>query len=159
MRVLVTGATGYIGGRLVPRLLQRGHAVRCFARDAERLAGRFPNAEIFEGDLFDEEALSAALRDVEAAYYLIHFMGSRGCDFADLDRRGAEAFGRAARQRGVRRIVYLGGLGADDDRLSKHLRSRHEVGETLRRSGVPVTEFRAAMIVGSGSASFEMMRT
>ncbi len=158
MRVLVTGATGYIGGRLVPRLLQRGHAVGCFARDAERLAGRFPNAEIFEGDLFDEEALSAALRDVEAAYYLIHFMGSRGRDFADLDRRGAEAFGRAARQRGVRRIVYLGGLGADDDRLSKHLRSRHEVGETLRRSGVPVTEFRAAMIVGSGSASFEMMR-
>ena len=158
MRVLVTGATGYIGGRLVPRLLEAGHSVRCFARHAGRLAGRFEGIEVAEGDLFDREAVSAALRDVEVAYYLVHSMSASKGDFAKRDREAATLFAEAARDAGVAKIVYLGGLGNEKDGLSHHLRSRHEVGDMLRSTGVVVTEFRAAMIVGSGSASFEMMR-
>ena len=156
-RILVTGATGYIGGRLIPRLVEAGYTVRCMARDAKRLDGRFPHAEIVEGDVFDERSLRAACTDVDAAYYLVHSM-SDSREFEERDRAAAELFGRIARESGVRRIVYLGGLGSDDEKLSHHLRSRHEVGEILRASGVACTEFRAAMIVGSGSISFEMMR-
>ena len=156
-RILLTGATGYIGGRLIPRLIEAGYNVRCMARDAKRLDGRFPQAEIVEGDVFDERSLRAACTDVDAAYYLVHSM-SDSREFEERDRAAAELFGRIARESGVRRIVYLGGLGSDDEKLSHHLRSRHEVGEILRASGVACTEFRAAMIVGSGSISFEMMR-
>jgi len=157
MRVLVTGATGYIGGRLVPALVAAGHEVRVFARDAGRLEGRFPGVEIAKGDIFDGASVAAALAGCELAYYLVHSMAEGG-DFAASDREAAETFGTAARETGLKRIVYLGGLGQDGENLSHHLKSRHEVGDLLRASGVPVTEFRAAVIVGSGSVSFEMIR-
>ncbi len=156
--VLLTGATGYVGGRLLAELEARGHAVRCLARRPGNLAGRTgPRTEVVGGDVLDPASLQRALRGVEAAYYLVHSMGSRG-NFEDEDRRGAQAFGRAARDCGVRRIVYLGGLGEADDALSPHLRSRHEVGEVLGASGVPVLELRASIVIGSGSLSFEMVR-
>ncbi|GAC1652200.1 MAG: SDR family oxidoreductase [Vulcanimicrobiaceae bacterium] len=157
MKILVTGATGYIGGRLVPRLLAQGHAVRCFARNPQRLAGRFAGAEIVEGDLGKGESLQSACAGIEAAYYLVHGM-SDSPDFSRADREVALAFASAAREAGVKRIIYLGGLGDDAAKLSPHLRSRHEVGEILRQSGATVIEFRAAVIIGSGSVSFEMMR-
>ena len=158
MHVLVTGATGYIGGRLAPRLVEAGHRVRVVARDSARLEGRFENAEIVEGDLFDAASIRASLDGIDVAYYLVHSMTRSRGDFAENDRKAASIFAEAARDAGVKRIVYLGGLGVDHPTLSHHLRSRHETGEMLRSTGVPVTEFRAAMIVGSGSASFEMMR-
>jgi uncharacterized protein YbjT (DUF2867 family) len=154
----VTGATGYIGGRLVPRLTEKGHAVRVLARDAGRLEGRFSGVEVAQGDLFDRASVGAALAGIDVAYYLVHSMARDKGDFAASDRELAAIFGTAARDAGVRRIIYLGGLGEKGRELSHHLRSRHEVGEILREAGVPVTEFRAAMIVGAGSASFEMLR-
>jgi uncharacterized protein YbjT (DUF2867 family) len=159
MTILVTGATGYIGGRLVPRLLARGHHVRCMARDPGRLEGRAWGAavEIVRGDVLEPATLEAALEGIDLAYYLIHGMGAGG-DFHARDVAAARAFGQAARRAGVRRIVYLGGLGDAGSELSEHLRSRHATGDALRESGVPVTEFRAAVIVGSGSLSFEMIR-
>jgi len=158
VRVLVTGATGYIGGRLVPRLVEAGHAVRVLARDSGRLTGRFADVDVAEGDLFDRASIRASLQDVDVAYYLVHSMTRGRGDFAQKDREAAAIFARAAADAGVRRILYLGGLGVEGKGLSQHLRSRHETGEMLRSTDVPVTEFRAAMIVGSGSASFEMMR-
>jgi uncharacterized protein YbjT (DUF2867 family) len=159
MNVLVTGATGYVGGRLAPRLSAAGHRVICLARDPEQLAGReWGQVEVRRGDALEPASLRAALQGVEAAYYLIHSMAEGAHGFEDRDRQAAHNFGAAAREAGVRRIVYLGGLGQADDRLSTHLASRHEVGEILRASGVPVTEFRAAIVVGSGSISFEMIR-
>jgi len=158
VRVLVTGATGYIGGRLVPRLVDAGHTVRLLARDSGRLAGRFASVEIVEGDLFDRASIRASLQDIDATYYLVHSMTRGRGDFAESDRRAAAIFSSAAAEAGVKRIVYLGGLGVEGKKLSHHLRSRHETGQLLRSSDVAVTEFRAAMIVGSGSASFEMMR-
>jgi uncharacterized protein YbjT (DUF2867 family) len=158
MKVLVTGATGYIGGRLIPRLAEAGHTVRALARDSGRLAGRFEGVEIAEGDLFDRESLLAALDGIEVAYYLVHSMAKSSGDFTKRDLEAAKIFSEAARDAGVKRIVYLGGLGVDGPKLSRHLRSRHDTGKMLRFGGVPVTEFRAAIIVGSGSASFEMLR-
>jgi uncharacterized protein YbjT (DUF2867 family) len=158
MRILVTGATGYIGGRLVPALVSSGYQVRCAARLPERLAGRFEGVEVVRADVFDEASMIAAMASIDVAYYLVHSMSDDRHDFTQSDRIAAERFGNAARAAGVRRIVYLGGLGVDGSKLSKHLRSRHEVGDILRASGVPVTEFRAAIIVGSGSISFEMIR-
>lgn len=156
--MLVTGATGYIGGRLVPRLLARGHAVRCVARDPRRLAGRdWSGIEIVEGDLQDPSAVANALNGITDAYYLVHSM-AEGHEFRERDRVMAETFGRAAADAGVKRIVYLGGLGDATDVRSRHLISRHEVGRALAAFDVPVVELRAAVIVGSGSASFEMMR-
>ena len=158
MRVLVTGATGYIGGRLVPRLLAGGHAVRCLARDPRQLQGRpWPGAEIVQGDIGDPADLAFALEGIDTAYYLVHAM-ARGRTFREQDRQMARAFGEMARRVGVQRIIYLGGLGDPDEVRSRHLLSRHEVGAQLAASGVPVVEFRAAVIVGSGSASFEMIR-
>lgn len=160
MRVLVTGGTGYIGGRLIPRLLDAGHSVRCITRESEQLRAHFGDRiEIVGGDVFDPTALAAACRDMDAMYYLIHSMSSRSHDFAETDRRAAAVVGQAANDAHVGRIIYLGGLGERSASLSRHLRSRHEVGDILRASGVPVTELRAAVIIGAGSASFEMMRS
>lgn len=157
-RVLLTGATGYVGGRLLPRLEAAGYLVRCLARQASHLTGRVgPNTEVVEGDLLNRASLDAAFRGVGAAYYLVHSMGAAD-DFEERDRQAARNFADAARAAGVQRILYLGGLGEDRPDLSPHLRSRHDVGKVLRASGVPVIELRASIIIGSGSLSFEMIR-
>jgi uncharacterized protein YbjT (DUF2867 family) len=159
-RVLLTGASGYVGGRLLPRLEKRGLRVRCLARRPEFLAGRVgPRTQVVEADVLREATLRAALEGVDTAYYMVHSMGSASQQgFEAQDRLGAQNFARAARAAGVRRIVYLGGLGDEDTDLSPHLRSRHEVGRALRASGVPVIELRASVVIGSGSLSFEMLR-
>ena len=156
--ILLTGATGYVGGRLLRVLEQRGFRVRCLARRPEFLAARVrPGSEVLRGDLLEAGSLGAALEGVRAAYYLVHSMGESG-GFEEKDRQAAENFGEAARKAGVGRIIYLGGLGDDREDLSAHLRSRHEVGAALRASGVPVIELRASIVIGSGSLSFEMIR-
>ncbi len=156
--VLLTGATGYVGGRLLRRLEECGRPVRCLARRPEFLKGRAgAAAEVVAGDLLDAASLEFAFRSVHTAYYLVHSMAASG-SFEEKDRAAARNFSRAASAAGVSRIVYLGGLGDDADGLSQHLRSRHEVGEVLRSAGVPVIEFRASVILGSGSLSFEMIR-
>jgi len=156
--ILLTGATGYVGGRLLPLLVECGWRVRCLARQPERLASRVPaGVEVMPGDVLDAASLAPAMQGVHAAYYLVHSMGTTG-DFEEQDRIAADNFAAAARAAGVRRIVYLGGLGEDDAALSAHLRSRHEVGERLRAHGVQVVELRASIIIGSGSLSFEMIR-
>ncbi|MER5529217.1 SDR family oxidoreductase [Streptomyces sp. NPDC002677] len=161
-RCLVTGATGYIGGRLVPELLAEGHRVRCLARSPGKLrdhpwAGR---AEVVRGDVTDAADVAEAMLGVDVAYYLVHALGT-GADFEATDRTAARIFGEAARTAGVRRVVYLGGLtpsGVPESELSPHLRSRAEVGRILLDSGVPTTVLRAAVVIGSGSVSFEMLR-
>jgi uncharacterized protein YbjT (DUF2867 family)/uncharacterized protein YndB with AHSA1/START domain len=157
--VLVTGATGYIGGRLVPRLLEAGFRVRCLARDPARLQGRpwLGQAEVAAGDCLRADTLPSALQGVEVAFYLVHSMAG-GRDFEQRDVLAARNFAAAAKAVGVQRIIYLGGLGDPDTALSEHLRSRQETGAVLRETGVPVTEFRAPVIVGSGSLSFEIIR-
>jgi uncharacterized protein YbjT (DUF2867 family) len=156
--ILVTGATGYVGGRLLPLLVEDGWRVRCLARQPERLSARVPaEVEVVPGDVFDTASLALAMQGVAAAYYLVHSLGATG-DFEEQDRLAADNFAAAARAAGVERIIYLGGLGEDEVELSAHLRSRHEVGERLRAHGVPVIELRASIIIGSGSLSFEMIR-
>lgn len=156
--ILLTGATGYIGGRLLAALEARGERVRCLARSPERLRGRVAaGTEVVAGDVLDAASLHAALAGAEVAYYLVHAMGSAG-SFLEEERRGAEIFARAAREARVGRIVYLGGLGGGEG-LSDHLRSRQEVGRILRASGVPTLELRASIIIGSGSLSWEMARS
>lgn len=154
--ILITGATGYVGGELLQALLAAGHRVRCLARRPEALRA-VAGAEVVRGDVLDAASVRAAMAGVDTAYYLVHSMSSAG-SFEEEDRIAARVFGDAAREAGVRRIVYLGGLGSNRERLSAHLRSRHEVGEILRSSGVPVIEFRASIVIGSGSLSFEMVR-
>lgn len=156
--ILITGATGYVGGRLLPLLVEDGWRVRCLARQPERLTARVPaGVEIVAGDVLDAASVSLAMQGVDAAYYLVHAMGATG-DFEEKDRLAANTFAAAASAAGVRRVIYLGGLGEDQAELSAHLRSRHEVGERLRAQGVPVIELRASIIIGSGSLSFEMIR-
>lgn len=156
--VLVTGGTGYVGGRLLGALERRGVAVRALARRPEALRSRVsPATEVVQGDVLDASSLARALAGIDTAYYLVHSMGASR-DFAELDRQAALNFGRASRAAGVRRLVYLGGLGDAADDLSAHLRSRHETGEILRQGGVPVVEFRASIVIGSGSLSYEMVR-
>lgn len=157
--ILVTGATGYIGGRLVPRLLDAGYRVRCLVRDRSRLQGRpwLSRVDVAVGDVLRADSLGDAMRGVDAAYYLVHGM-AQGAGFRERDLEAALNFAGASALAGVGRIVYLGGLGDPGEHLSEHLRSRQETGAALRESGVPVTEFRAAVIVGSGSLSFEMIR-
>lgn len=156
MRILVTGATGYVGGRLIPRLLEAGHTVRVMVRDASRIAGRpwRPEVEVAVGDVLDRDSLVRALDGVDQAFYLVHSMMTEG--FEALDRTGAANFATAAPPT-LRKVIYLGGLLPRGEQRSKHLRSRAEVGSTLARS-VPVLELRAGPIIGSGSASFEMVR-
>ncbi len=158
--ILVTGATGYIGGRLVPQLLAKGYSVRCLARDPNRLRGREweDYVEIVAGDILDRESLVSAMKGCGTAYYLVHSMASGTGSFRDRDLQGARNFASAASEAQIERILYLGGLGRRSEQLSNHLSSRHEVGDVLRSGSVPTTELRAAMIIGSGSASFEMLR-
>jgi len=159
MRILLTGATGYVGGVLRPTLESRGVGLRCLARRPEKLAGLVgPATEVVAGDAADPDVLARACAGVDVAYWLVHSMES-GVDFERSDRLAAERFVAAATAAGVRRIVYLGGLGADDDRLSAHLRSRHEVGAILRSTGLDVVEFRASIVIGAGSFSFDLVRT
>ncbi len=157
--ILVTGATGYIGGRLVVRLLEMGYRIRCLVRDPERLQGHpwRDAVEIIAGDVLDANSLGPAMSGVDAAYYLIHSLAG-GADFHERDMTAARNFSAAACEGGVKRILFLGGLAAEAPDLSEHLRSRQDTGDALRSGGVPVTEFRAGVIVGSGSLSFEMIR-
>lgn len=157
--ILVTGAAGYIASRLIPRLLEADYRVRCLVRRPERLRRRlwYPHVEVIAGDLTLPESLSRALQDVSAAYYLVHSMAA-GSGYDRIDLESARNFGQAARQAGLEHIIYLGGLVDEREALATHLRSRIESGVALREAGVPVTEFRAGVIVGPGSVSFEMIR-
>ena len=158
--ILLTGGSGYVGGRLIPRLEKQGVKLRCLARNPDKLRSRLQaTAEVVPGDILDPLSLDRALQGVHTAYYLVHLMsGSK--DFEREDRQAALNFAGAAKQAGVRRIIYLGGLGDDaDPKLSPHLRSRHEVGKILRDSGVETIEFRASMVIGAGSLSFDLMKS
>jgi uncharacterized protein YbjT (DUF2867 family) len=157
-RLLVAGASGYVGGRLVPLLLAKGYTVRCLARNPDKLLAReWAAAEIVQGDVLKPETLEAAFDQIDVSYYLVHSMTGQK-DFENTDARGAENFARAAKVNGIKRIIYLGGLAKQTKGLSAHLRSRQEVGRILGDSGIPVTELRASIIIGSGSASFEIIR-
>jgi len=157
--ILVSGATGYIASRLVPRLLEQGYRVRCMVRRPGSLHGRpwSSNVEIFQGELKEEARLENALAGAWTAYYLIHNMSS-GRGYTALELEGARSFAKAAAAAGLEHIIYLGGLADPKARIAAHLRSRIETGEVLRSGSVPVTEFRAGVIVGPGSISFEMIR-
>jgi uncharacterized protein YbjT (DUF2867 family) len=158
--ILLTGGSGYVGGRLIPRLEQQGAKLRCLARNPDKLRSRVrAGTEIVQGDVLDRPSLDKALQGVHIAYYLVHLMaGSK--DFEQEDRQAGTQFAEAAKQAGVKRIIYLGGLGDDSlPDLSPHLRSRHEVGEILRESGVETIEFRASVVIGAGSLSFDLMKS
>ncbi len=159
MRVLVLGASGYVGGRLVPELLDAGFEVRCAARDPARLGGRpwSDRVEVTQADVGDASSMAVACQDVDVVVFLVHAMAASG-DFAARERDGARTVRDAAATAGVQRIVYLGGLGREDDALSAHLRSRQAVGRELAQGPVPVVELRAGVVLGSGSTSFEMLR-
>ena len=158
--VLLTGATGYVGGRLIPLLEKAGIALRCLARNPDKLRPRVaPSTDVVQGDVLDSASLERAMQNITTAYYLVHLMsGSK--DFEKDDRQAAMVFAQAASKAGVRRIIYLGGLGDDaDPKLSPHLRSRHEVGKILQESGVETIEFRASLVIGTGSLSFDLVKS
>ena len=161
-KVLVLGATGYVGGKLVPMLLEAGYAVRATGRSPEKVQtlewSKHPNIEIVKADVFDSDSLKTALKGIDTAYYLVHSMNPQSSDFEADDRRAANNMTKAASEANINRIIYLGGLGEADGSLSKHLRSRHEVSEILKSGPVPTTVLRAAMIIGAGSVSFEILR-
>lgn len=158
--VLLTGATGYVGSRLLPLLEERSLQVRCLARKPEKLSGKVAEStEIIRGDVLEPDSLAEALNGVSVAYYLVHLMASSP-NFEKQDREAAKNFGTAAKAAGVKRIIYMGGLGEESDpKLSPHLRSRHEVGQILRDSGVETIEFRASVVIGNGSLSFDLIRS
>ena len=158
--VLLTGASGYVGGRLIPLLEQQPVVLRCLARKPDKLRPLIKEStQIVRGDVLDPPSLDVSLKGVHTAYYLVHLMsGSK--DFEKEDRQAATNFAQAAKKAGIRRIVYLGGLGDDaDPKLSPHLRSRHEVGKILRDSGVETIEFRASLVIGTGSLSFDLVKS
>jgi uncharacterized protein YbjT (DUF2867 family) len=157
--ILVTGATGYIAGKLIPQLLKLGYRVRCLARRPQGLSGRtwFSQVEVVSGDVSFPESLPEAMRGVSAAYYLIHSMSS-GRGYTRRELEGARNFALAAQSAGLQHIIYLGGLADPEQDIAPHMRSRIQTGEVLRQGSVPVTEFRASLIIGSGSISFEMIR-
>ncbi len=159
MLILVTGATGYIASRLIPQLLARGHQVRAFARRPEKLRARswYPRVEAVQGDVTDFDSLASAMKDVHTAYYLVHNMAS-GRGYTSLEIQSAQNFARAAEQADVKHIIYLGGLADPEQHIAPHMRARIETGVTLRKGKTPVTEFRAGVVAGSGSISFEMIR-
>ncbi|MFC8127121.1 SDR family oxidoreductase [Streptomyces sp. NPDC057302] len=162
LHCLVAGASGYIGGRLVPELLTAGHQVRCLARSPAKLRDHpwAQDAEVAQGDVTDADSVAGAMQGIDVAYYLVHALGS-GSGFEETDRRAARIFAEQAHAAGVRRIVYLGGLtpqSVPESQLSPHLRSRAEVGQIFLGGPVPATVLRAAVVIGSGSASFEMLR-
>jgi uncharacterized protein YbjT (DUF2867 family) len=161
--ILVAGSTGYVGGRLIPALLEAGYTVRAMGRSLEKLAcrpwGRHPKVELAKGDVLDRQSLDTALLGCGAAYYLVHSMIAQKQKFVEADRKAAQNMVWAAESAGIDRIIYLGGLAEQKDGgLSKHLRSRIEVADILQSGAVPVTDLRAPMILGSGSASFEILR-
>lgn len=157
--ILVTGATGYIGGRLITAINRSKYDVRCFVRNPNNIQKKsFETAEVVQGDILDKESLSLAMEGVEIAYYLVHSMGGGGDNFEELDRIGALNFVECAEGAGVKKIVYFGGLGKVSSELSPHLRSRHEVGEILRKGKTQIIELQASVVIGSGSISFEMIR-
>lgn len=157
-KILIAGATGYVGSRLAPRLKEAGYSVRCIARNPQKLINRkWSDIEIVQGDVNDINSLREAMVGIDTAYYLVHAMSSTG-DFAEKDLRYASNFAEMAAEYKIKRIIYLGGLGKSDEKLSPHLESRHQVGRELSRKGIPVTELRASIIIGSGSASFEIIR-
>ncbi len=158
--ILLTGATGYVGGQLLSLLENEPVVVRCLARNPDKLRSSITETtQIVQGDVLDRSSLRTALEGVQTAYYLVHLM-SGSQDFEEEDRQAAINFAAAAQESGVQRIIYLGGLGDDaDPRLSPHLRSRHEVGEILRNSGVEIIELRAGMVIGAGSLSFQLMKS
>ena len=157
--VLLTGATGYVGGLLLPLLEKQSVIVRCLARNPDKIRRSRETTQVVRGDVLDAASLDEALKGVHTAYYLVHLMsGSK--DFEREDRQAATNFATAAKRAGVKRIIYLGGLGDDaDPKLSPHLRSRHEVGEILRQSGIETIEFRAGMVVGAGSLSYQLLKS
>jgi uncharacterized protein YbjT (DUF2867 family) len=157
-RILLTGATGYIGGRLLKVLEHTTYPLRCLARRPQFLQARVaPATEVVSGDMLDQISLAQAMHGVHTAYYLVHSMGSTTA-FETADRQAAHHFAKVAKQAGVQRLIYLGGLGDGQSNLSPHLRSRQEVGDILRQAGVPVIEFRSSIVIGSGSLSFEIIR-
>lgn len=159
MRILVTGASGYVGRQLVQKLLDAGHEVTCMVRDRSRASvPHGTRARMVEADALRPETLPHVFEGIEAAYYLIHSMSGQEKGFEERDRRAAYNFAAAAKQAGVQRVIYLGGLAATGTKVSSHLKSRHETGAVLRRYGPPLIEFRAAVIVGNGSISFEIIR-
>jgi uncharacterized protein YbjT (DUF2867 family) len=159
MRVLILGATGYVGRRLTDRLVADGYSVRALVRDLDKGRAILPtNTELSAGDLLNSETLAPAFDGVDIVVYLVHSMGTKDRSFEEVDRQIATGVAEAAKGQGIRQIVYLGGLGASSDSASAHLRSRAEVGDILRTSHVPVTELRAAVVVGAGSVSFQMIK-
>ena len=156
--ILLTGATGYIGGRLLTLLEERGERIRCLVRHPRYIRSRIkPDTELATGDLLDPESVESAMKGVHTAYYLVHNMGGTG-DHSASNREAAKNFGEAALKSGVKQIVYLGSLGQKKE-LTSHLAGRHNVGRILRESGVPTIEFRSSIIIGSGSLSYEMVRS
>lgn len=161
-KILVTGATGYIGGRLIPKLIDEGYSIRALSRSLSKMKAKpwasHPRVELFPADILEPQSLKNAFENCEAAYYLVHSMNPKSKNFEEDDRKAAQNFLSAAEKHHLKQIIYLGGLGQNEDSLSPHLKSRHEVAKILSSGKIPTTILRAAMIIGSGSASFEILR-